>query len=199
MKRKLLTCLLASMLTIAAFGQTDKDEIKRIFDDYFQTVEQRDNAKTLNYIYPELFYHFPKERMLEAMDKMKADTTTAVTMDDLSVASISETLEIDGVKYAVIKYSFRMTMIIMKVDENSNNDREEDLDSTDFTYEMLKEKYGEKNVNYDREHNTLDVNVTNEMYAINAPAYKEWKFLEKKESMKPMLEKLLPKKVLKKL
>jgi hypothetical protein len=187
------------MLTIAAFGQTDKDEIKRIFDDYFQTVEQRDNAKTLNYIYPELFYHFPKERMLEAMDKMKADKTTAVTMDDLSVASISETLEIDGVKYAVIKYSFRMTMIIMKVDENSNNDREEDLNSTDFTYEMLKEKYGEKNVNYDREHNTLDVNVTNEMYAINAPAYKEWKFLEKKESMKPMLEKLLPKKVLKKL
>lgn len=199
MKRKLLTCLLASMLTIAAFGQTDKDEIKRIFIDYFQTVEQRDNAKTLNYIYPEVFRHFPKDRMLEAMDKMKADTTTATTMGDAVVASISETLEIDGVKYALIRYSFRMTMTMMTADENSNIDQEENFNSADFTYEMLKEKYGEKNVNYDREHNKLDVNVTNEMYAINAPAYKEWKFLEKKESMKPVLEKLLPKKVLKKL
>ena len=41
--------------------------------------------------------------------------------------------------------------------------------------------------------------MTNEMYAINDPAYKDWKFLEKKDSMKPILEKLLPKKVLKKL
>ena len=87
----------------------------------------------------------------------------------------------------------------MNGDENSNVDREENFNSTEFTYEMLKEKYGEKNVNYDREHKKLDVNVTNELYAINSPAYKEWKFLEKKDSMKPMLEKLLPKKVLKKL
>jgi hypothetical protein len=185
------------MLTVKAFGQTDKDEIKRTFKEYFQTVAQKDNAKTLGYIYPTLFDLFPKDKMLQAMDRMKADTSTRITMEKDSVISISETLELDGIKYALLKYSFKMTMTILATADESDTEGEEDTNPSDFTYEMLKEKYGEKNVIYDRVHNKLYVNASNEMYSIFNPTYKGWKFLEKKESMKPTLEKLLPKKVLK--
>jgi len=199
MTKTLLTFLLTSMLTITSFGQTDKDEIKKTFEEYFKTVEQKDNAKTLDYIYPKLFDHFPKDRMFQAMDRMTADTTTIITMDNAIVISISENLEIDGIKYALIKYSFKMTMTIKETNDETETDGEDDFNPTDFTYEMLKEKYRDKNVSYDRENNRLDINVSNELYAINDPTYKDWKFLEKKDRMKPMLEKLLPKKVLKKL
>ena len=197
-KKRLMTFLMVTMLSVTAFGQIDKDEIKKSFDKYFQTVEQKDNAKTLDYIYPKLFENFPKDRMLEAMDRMKADTSIVITMDNASVKSISETLELDGIKYALIKYTFIMTMTFVTTGDEAERTGE-DVNSVDFTYEILKEKYGDKNVVYDRNNSKIHINVANEMYAINDSAYKDWKFLEKKDSMKLILEKLLPKKVLKKL
>jgi hypothetical protein len=139
--------------------------------------------------------------MLQAMDKMKADTSTIVTMDNGSVTSISEAIDVGGVKYALVKYSFEMTMTFVASENESEDDEDDanDADAGEVAYEMLKEKYGEKNVTYDSENRKVEVNVTNELYAIHDPAYKDWKFLEKKENMKPLLEKLLPKQVLKKL
>lgn len=196
----LFTLLPATMLTGTTFGQTDKDEIKKAFEVYFQTVEQKNNAKTLDYLYPKLFEHFPKNKMLQAMNRMKSDTTMITTVQNPSVANISETMDVDGIKYALIKYTFQMTMTLIVTQEESDSDEpEEEENPAEFAYEMLKEKYGEENVVYDRDNNKLDTNVTNEMYAIHDPAYAGWKFLEKKDSMKPILEKLLPKSVLKKL
>ena len=83
--------------------------------------------------------------------------------------------------------------------KNETSNEEENFNIADFTYEMLKTKYGEKNVLYNREKSKLDITVNNEMYVIKNPKYKAWKFLEKKDSMKPLLKKILPKKVLKKL
>lgn len=187
------------MLTLTVLGQTDNDDIKKTFKDYFHTVEQKDNAKTLDYIYPKLFDHFPKDNMLQAMDKMKADTTTIITTSNDSVTHISEILEIDAIKYALIKYSFKLSMTIKTAKDTTGIDGEEAINSADYTYEMLKEIYGDKHVKYDRENSKLDILATNELYAINDPIYQGWKFLEKKENMKPMLEKLLPKTVLRKL
>jgi len=186
------------MITVTTFGQIDKDEMKKTFENYFQTVVQKDNEKTLDYMYPKLFEKYPKDKMLGAMDKMKEDTTTVITVDNANIISISETFELDGIKYALITYSFKMTMIIMATGDKSESTVGEDYNQADFTYEILKEKYGDKNVLYDQENSKLDINVTSEIYAIKKPTYKDWKFLEKKDSMKQLLEKLLPKKVLKK-
>jgi len=198
MTKTLLTFLVTSMAIAAAFGQTDKDEIKKTFEKYFQAIELKDNSKSLDYIYPKFFDHFPKDRMLEAMDRMKADTTIIITMDNPHVTSISETLELNGIKYARIDYSFKMTMAILATEDETES-TEKDFNQADVTYEILKEKYGDKNVVYDRETSKLDINVTNAMYAINDPAYPDWKFLEKKENLKPLLEKILPKGIVKKL
>jgi hypothetical protein len=198
MTKTLLTFLLTSILSLTIFGQTDNAVIEKTFKEYFHTIEQKDNEKTLDYIYPKLFDHFPKDRMLQEMNKMKADTSTNITLANSSVTSISETLDLDGIQYALIKYSFNLTMTLKTSLDKPDSEEESDFNSGEFTYEMLKEEYGDKNVNYDRENNRLDIIVTNEMYAIKDPAYIDWKFLEKKDNMKPILEKLLPKKVLKK-
>jgi hypothetical protein len=136
--------------------------------------------------------------MLQAMNKMKEDTSTIITMGNSVLKSISKTLELDSIKYVLMKYSFKMTMKIVST-KNEPSNEEENFNIADFTYEMLKAKYGEKNILYNREKSKLDITVNNEMYVIKNLKYKEWKFLEKKESMKPLLKKILPKKVLKKL
>mgnify|MGYP001330066082 CR=1 FL=1 len=196
--RTLLILILTTSLSIESFAQEVNEEIKKTFKNYFQTIEKKDNEKTLDFIYPKLFEHFPKERMLQAMNKMKEDTSTIITMGNPALKSISKTLELDGIKYVLMKYSFKMTMKIFSP-KNETNNEEENFNIADFTYEMLKTKYGEKNVLYNREKSKLDITVNNEMYVIKNTEYKAWKFLEKKESMKPLLKKILPKKVLKKL
>ncbi len=196
------------------FGQNDKEEIQKTFEQYFETVEQKDNAKTLEYIYPKLFESYPKERMLEAMDRMKAETSTIIEVTNGQISSISETFIVDGVKYALIKYSFHLRMSVLNTEEKTGPDAEHDqieFDDTDeesqvdqepeaspgdLMYEMLKGKYGAMNVAYDQENSRFSIKASNEMYSIYDPVYKSWKFLEKKESMKPLLSKLLPKRVL---
>lgn len=198
MTKTIFTFLLTSLFAISVLAQTPKEEIKNTFEVYFKTVQEKDNAKTLEYIYPRLFDHFPKDRMLMAMDQMKADTSILITMGNGTVKNISEILEAEGKKYVLIKYAFRMTMVIKKGSDESEDEDDESNPAAE-TYEMLKETYGDDNVEYDPENNKLDINVTNQMYAIADPKYTGWKFLEKKENMQPILDKLLPKTVLKKL
>lgn len=199
MIKLLFSFILYFTFTIAAFAQSDKEEIKKTLDSYFLSVAQKDNAKTLDYIYPKLFEKFTKDKMLEALDKMESDTAIIVTLDKGTITSISETMELDGIKYAYIKYTFKMTMTIKADTTDSEADGEDNLNSADFTYELLKEQFGEKQVQYDREKSSFNVNMTeNYMYAINDPVYKGWTFLEKKPNLMPILGELLPKKVLKK-
>jgi len=199
MIKSLFSFLLFCTFTVTAFCQSDKEEIKKTLDGYFLAVSQKDNAKTLDYIYPKLFEKFPKDKMLEALDKRETDTAIIVTFEKGTITSISETMELDGIKYAYIKYSFKITMTIKADTTDSGADGENDLNSADFTYELLKEQFGEQQVQYDREKSIINVNMTeNFMYAISNPVYEGWKFLEKKPNLMPILGELLPKKVLKK-
>jgi hypothetical protein len=198
MMKAIFIFLLTSLITNTSFGQMNKDEIKLTFEKYFESVEQKENEKTLEYIYPKLFEIYPKNKMLEAMNEMKADTTTAITISNDSIIHISETFELEGIKYALIKYSFKMTMKFSETKNETESSENEDFNKAELSYELLKEVYGEKNTIYNKENSTIYINVSNEMFAIKNPSYNDWKFLENKENMKPILEKLLPKKVLKK-
>lgn len=196
MIKKLILYIFTLIISQSIYCQVDKEEVKKIFEEYFTTVIQKDNEKTLEYIYPKLFDNFPKDKMLESLNKLKADTLSVTTLENGIVENISEILEIEGIKYALVKYSFKMTLKYLKNNGNKKLMEGEKYTIADFTHTMLKEKYGEKNVKYTKKTSTFEVNVSNEMYAVKDPVYKDWKFLEKKGSMKPILNKLLPKEVI---
>ena len=198
MKEALVTFLLISTLCTTTFGQTHIEEIKQSFTGYFNEIEQKNSKNVLEYIYPKVFDHFPKDRMLEAMSK-KSDTTTIVEIDSASIIKISNIFEMNSIKYALIKYCFRITMTFVEDKNQPGNHLKENHASTNFRYEMFKKSYGRKNVKYDSVNNIFYIIVSKEMYAISDPAYVGWKFIEKTDNMQPLLEKILPKKVLKKL
>src|SRR5262245_8999014 len=110
MSTSLLTFLLTTVFIIGAYGQSDKEEVKSIFHDYFKSVMQKENEKSLDYIYPKLFDVIPKSKMLDIMNKTKADTSTQVTLAEPSITRISETLQVDATDYVLIRYTFKMKM-----------------------------------------------------------------------------------------
>ena len=197
MKSVIITLLTLFTFTTTS-AQTDNTDIQKNFEDYFKAVEQSNYPKVVDYLYPKLFDIAPKEAMLQAMKEISVDTSVIITIHSPVIKNISKTFVLDKVKYAFIKYSFRKTMLFKNNHSDANIQNDGRLDVADFTYKLLKGQYGEENVTFDREKSTVNILSNSEMYAINDPAYPGWKFLEKKEEMQPILEQLLPKKVLKK-
>ena len=194
MIRNLWIFLLASFFSLSTFAQTNAEEIKKTFSDYFQTIEHQDYAQTLDFIYPKLFEHFPKELMKQAMEKMSADSSLQIAMKDAKVGEISEVLETDGVQYALLPYEFRMTMTFLG--EEQIQEGEDFMDPAQMTYEVLQTQYGKENVDFHSDSRQIVIRVANELYAIKDPAFGNWKFLEKKTNMMSVLEQLIPQKVI---
>lgn len=190
--------LLFLLSLTTTFAQTDNADIQKTFEDYFKAVEQSNYPKVVDYLYPKLFDIAPKEAMLQAMEEMTTDTNVTIKLHSAVVKKISKTFVLDKIKYAVVKHSFKMTMLFKNNNSDANIKEDGSLDVADFTFKLLKGKYGEENVALDKEKSIIEVFSNSEMYAINDPAYPGWKFLEKKEEMQSLLEQLLPKKVLKK-
>lgn len=190
--------LLLTLFTFTTSAQTDNADIQKTFEAYLKAVQESNYPKVIDYLYPKLFDIAPKEAMLQAMKEMSIDTTVSTKIHSPIIKKISKPFALDKVKYALIKYSFKMTMVFKNNHSDANIQNDGRLDVADFTYKILRGQYGEENVIFDREKSTIEISTNSEMYVINDPAYSGWKFLEKKEEMQPILEQILPKKVLKK-
>jgi len=193
MKVILIIYFLGCFYSPSLFGQSEKESVKVKFQEYFKSVELKDNKKTLDFVYPKLFKFFTKEEILRTMDNFNADTSVSVITKDGKVIQMAENMEIKGITYTVLKYSFTLVMNF-KPKRDKNN--VEDKNYSDYVHEVMKEHYGINNVVYHREKNQVIVNGIDEVYAIKDPAFDDWKFLENKQNIASALEKLLPKKVL---
>jgi hypothetical protein len=191
MKKKFLFLFACFLLAGALPAQTnDEETLRKTFTDYFAVVEKKDNAATLNYMYPRVFELAPREMLQSAMDAMYADTTTLINFDNYKLLSLSEPVEKKGVKYVLGGYTFRLWM------QMKNGEKEAASDYT--VLESLKNAYGEDNVVYNEVNRTFRITCNNYMIAILDPQYSSWKFIERKSSLKALMEKILPKKVIKK-
>lgn len=199
---RLLPVLILSFSCISGYAQQDHSELRETFARYFELLEKRDNAAAFDHIYPKLFALYPRPLLEAATDQSDDDTSTVITMDSSEILRVADILELDGVQYTRIDYSFRMHIRIFEEDDVDEDDEEDfKLSGTlaELMYNILKGQYGDKHTVFDPEKSRIDILVKNQLYAINDPAYDGWKFLEKKEKMEEVLAKLLPAKVLKKL
>ncbi|MEL6673215.1 MAG: hypothetical protein AAFR61_13520 [Bacteroidota bacterium] len=201
MKRLSLIFLLSAMGTLS-FAQTDQAGIRSTFTDYFKLQEEMRIAESLEYIYPKLYELVPKETMIKVFEQTFEDTTIDLTMRNAVVDSVSEILEIEGVKYALLDYHFEMGMVFKEnfgkeEGEEDSADESSEFSPVNFTVTMMKSQYGEENVAYDEEQRKILIQVSNKAYAILNPAYEgSWKFLDKKPNMTPILGQLFPQEVI---
>lgn len=182
-------------------GQVD---LRNSFNEYFKTVQEMDAEKTMEYMYPPLFEIFPKDMLIAAFNQIKEDPTTVISFGESTISHISPSVTDKKVKYHLIDYSYDMSMVMKMEEEEESADslateNEIDFDMNQFMLEMLEAQFGKGNVEYTPEENKYVIFTEGEMYAIKDPEYDGWKFLEKKKEMMDTMEKILPKKVLKKL
>ncbi|QHT67393.1 hypothetical protein GXP67_12495 [Rhodocytophaga rosea] len=181
---------------ISCYGQdlSEKQVIEKVFEEYFETVKKKDNASTLEYLHPKIFDNLSKDKLMQSLDKMKLDTTMIMNFENAMIKSISNVIEVDKVKYTLLKYNFKL-----KIQINNSLISGNGTGKDNSIYQQFKAKYGEENVKYDPKDNTYSIDVSSSMYAINDIQYIGWKFLEKKDNMKNIIDKVIPTEALKEL
>lgn len=199
--RKLFVFISVFILYTYAFtllAQTpEQDDLRATCARYFKATEAKQIDSCLESIYPKFFDFFPRQILAAGLKKTFEDSTLNINMTHMAVEKISAPILYEGIQYALVDYSFQ-TAFQRKA---SQSQREMEMLVLGMT-----SVYGEKNVRLDSATQTIYVSFHNQMFAILDPAYKGWKFLEKKDELlksnpdyREMYWKLVPKHILRKL
>lgn len=187
---KNITALFISFLLFTNVNAQDQDAIKAEANKYYDILKNMDLVKTLNMTYPRIFEIVPRDKMEESFAKIFDDSTIRMQFSNFSIGNISNSIQKDGIKYALVKYAYTLSLTF-----------NEEMDK-DFEKPMLntyKEMYGKKNVIYNRDTQTFVITVNTSMFAIKDPQFGGWKFLENKPTMITLLGKLIPEDVMQQL
>lgn len=174
--------------------KSEIEVIRETFTTYFGHLAQREHDLALDYLYPPLFKIISRKNLLSGM-RNGVDKSVDTTLTELEIKNFSKEIKSGNVRYLVMDYQFLMTMAFTPgepqpiQEEDAVYDKE--ISKLEFTYQMFKPKYGVNNMTINYETDVLTVRVNNQAYCISDPQYDGWKFLEKKDGVKELLEKLL--------
>lgn len=177
------------MLTISAIAQNKEKDIEEVFDHYFLTLKQKQYTKIIDYIHPEVFKQFPnvpKETIIKSFSQIGGNGFFEVFVEGGHINTISEIVEVNRIKYAVLNFSTQMKL--KSLDENS----QDSFNPMEITYQVMLDQYGKDHVQYNQKDNELTIDFATEMYAIYNPNYKGWKFIGKKELLQDVINDIIP-------
>ena len=162
------------------------EEIRVTFEAYLETVRNKDNPATIEYLYPGLFNIIPKETLLQVMNQLYSDSTVNVSYLDLSLTNVSDIIPHEEKAYALVSYSNKLQMQFI------TQPGEDDTEAMEMTLNAFNNAYGKENVAYEADTQTFTIYSESDVYAIKDPAYDGWKFIEKKDNLQPILQQLIP-------
>lgn len=183
--------LLLSLGLLLSIVSSAQDDIKSIVQEYLKLSEEKNSEKLMDYMYPKFFELFPREMMVQALDKSLKDPSLELVLKDSEILGISASKTVDTVTYSIVDYAFVMTLKYIESEENPLPDE----DTIEMTKGIFKNMYGEDNVKYDAENWRFTVNVQKNMLALKTPSLKSWKVLGTDANLKPYMLKIIPKEI----
>lgn len=174
-----------------AISSTAQDDIKSVLNEYLKLSEEKNSVKIMDYMYPKFFELFPREVMVQALDKTLKDPTLDISISNSEILGISPVKTVDSVTYSIVDYAFVMKLKYLESDENPLPDE----DTIDLTMNIFKNMYGEKNVIYDADNYMFTMQVEKKLLALKTPSLKSWKVLGTDANLKPYMLKIIPKEI----
>lgn len=183
-QKKLLIFFLGLLLSFSIFAQNDQYLIEQKAKAYFSALEQKKAAEAVDCLYPKIFTVISKNALLKAMKDFQNQEN--INFAHTKMDSLSEVVELDTIKYALIYYSYDL---ISKVEDEfiPKEGEENGIDPAS----LYRDIYGKENVTYNSKEKKIYVKMRKQMYAILDPDYKDWKFIERQEG-NPTANGLIP-------
>ena len=186
MNRIILVFLLTSA-SFAVTGQTYKDEVRSRFTEYITFLTNKQYAKAIEYMNPEIFNMIPKEQMSQVLEMTFNNPDFDFQLGKWAIVSMNDKKTIKGQDYVKLAYSNELRMRFHAKDGK--------LPDTATAKKNLAGMFGQGNVKYDAKTQFYTIQATKNVVA-NAASGKKWTFIVIEERQKPLLEQFIPKELL---
>ena len=191
-----LLFITAFFVTLSAYSQDYKKAINDEFTTYITHLVNMEFEESMEFIRQSLFDIIPKDQMLMVIKQAFNNPDIEIQLRDPKILKIKDAEKIDDKFYALLTYSNIMKMrYLSKKDETE----EQTQFREEITQQSLEKMFGKKNVSLNKTTGFFEIYVKKDVYAISQNGQNEWKFLAIEENQKTLLEKLLPKKLTKKI
>ncbi len=187
MKKAISILFLLMAFGSISWSQSDKDLITKRIGEYFNATENKDWETVINLIYPKLFQYIPKENMAQVFADLESEGM-GMEMKDFAVADISNTIEADSEKFALIHYNVSMTIRF-----TSQEYREASVQAS--LKDSFEKSYGLGNVSHHPEDFSFDIQAARSMFAVATVGSADWFFMENDPSQEALTGMLIPESV----
>jgi hypothetical protein len=167
--------------------------IENDFNQYLESIVNKEFEKSMEYVYPEFFDILTKEQMIKEMEQVSDNEEMEVEFENPEILNIGKSFEVEEQFYSKLKYSNMMNIKIFGEEEEIEEDKKARISSAKGLFEQI---FGSQNVGYNSKTDFFEIYVEKEVIAKSKNGKSDWKFLVIEERQKLILEKFVPKKVL---
>lgn len=177
------------MMSVSVASQAYKADIKKEAQTYYDHLTNKNFDAIFDYMYPKIFELASREQMRAGMEQMFNGKDMKIEFIANDVVSVTDTMEVKGVTYAAVFYNSKMRMTFLSEKDKPEAERKEFLKLMQSTMET---QFGQANVISELENMALVINMDANMFAIKDPQYEGWKFIGNDDSMKPLVDSVIP-------
>ncbi|WP_298893464.1 hypothetical protein [uncultured Psychroserpens sp.] len=186
------TLLFALLVTFSSFSQSHKEEITKNAETYYEYMTNQNFDGVLDYMYPKVFDTASKEQMKAGMEQMFNSPDMKIEFVSNTVTDVTDKMEVENITYAAIFYNSKMRMTFISEKDKSEEEQKSFLE---FMEGIMKTQFGETNVTSDLKTVSLLINMDANMFAIKDPKYDGWKFIGNDDTMKELVNSIIPESV----
>ncbi len=193
MKRLILSSILFFLFTMA-YSQDHKSDVKKQFLTYYQLIIDKKFEQAMDYVNVNMFSLVPKKQLIEVMEKSFNSPEAEIHTDLPKNIVVSGKTQKGKEYFSTINYTADMKIRFKKLEDKANKDRSE-VDRI-MVRAQLEETFGKKNVVYDSTSGFFKIHAIKKAVA-NSTDLKKWTFVTVEPKQIPVLEKFIPKELLK--
>jgi hypothetical protein len=179
--------LCSLFLSAPLLAQAYKDSIRSQFLRYTGLLMQKEFARSTEYMNPAFFKIVPKEQLITVMEKTYNNPDMDFTIEAPDITSVGDSRLINGAHFAAVQYTNYLTLHYRTPDGKP-------MDTTRLKG-ALQAQFGEGNVSYIPATDSYRVFARKKVVA-NSADRKKWTFVVVEERQKPILERFIPKELL---
>ncbi len=168
MKKIIPIFLLAGFILVSGQENTDSLQIVKRVKEYTILVENKKYDQVLEYISPKLFEVVKKETMLDFFEKTMNTQEFEITFDSFDIKSVSKPFQFDEDIYSNVETKSTITMKILN---------EELKENIGLFVAVMAEQFGDENVRYNEEAESVTMKKDSNMLAIQYQGNKIWYFI----------------------
>jgi len=191
MKTGIVYVMTFCLFSWATAQHANRQNLDSSFKSYFRALEQKDAAKIISYLPRQLFAVTDRSELESVVAATLNHEDFLVDFSNLQIIKVAEIQKEKGIAYSIILYEFQLMM------------REKGGGATTVglseLYDSYKSVMDEDRLLFDEKNKTLSVKQSAQVYAVNDPAFKGWKFIDNRMYLTYSDEEIIPDSILKKL